>query len=191
MCWWLPLFSTNKTDPDDCQEWARLLRQPVLPEVIEQPNFGVDLAAQIPQVNIPENINAPRQFPMPLILPLGGRYANPAPGLIGALAADQRDTLLPGAAPVNNIAGAQIRPIVGWRDMVVDLPPMPAQPARRGRGRPRHISEPRNILSGPQANVNLNNVHRGQIFLQLFFSAVFQSLLKYSGTDIRSTFVMI
>ena len=118
-------------------------------------------------MNIPEHINAPRQFPMPLILPLGGRYANPAPEFIGALAADQRDPLLPGAAPVNNddpfIAGAQIRPIVGWRDMVANLPPMPAQPARRGRGRPRHISEPRNILSGPQANVNLNNVHRGQI----------------------------
>ena len=63
------------TDPDDCQEQAWLFRQLVLPEVIEQPNFGVDLAAQIPQVNIPEHINAPRQFPfylwvedMPILL---------------------------------------------------------------------------------------------------------------------------
>lgn len=47
--------------------------------------------------------------------------------------------------------------------MAANLPPIPAQSARRGRGRPRHMSGPRNVLSGPHANADLNNVHRGQI----------------------------
>ena len=147
----------NMTDPENRRSQARLHRQPVLPQgIIEQPNFGLELAAQIPEVHIPEHINAPRQFPMPVIPPLGRGNPVPAPGIFGALVG--------GAAVQNNddpfAAGVQIRPIVGWRDMVAQLPPMPA---RRGRGRPRRVSGPRNVLGGPQANVDLNNVHRGQI----------------------------
>jgi hypothetical protein len=97
----------NMTDPDHRRSQARLHRQPVLPQGIQQPLFGPDLAAQIPEVHIPENIDAPRQFIMPVI------------------------------------------------------PPVPVVPARRGR--PRRISGPRNVLSGPQANADLHNVHRGQI----------------------------
>ena len=136
----------NMTDPENRRSQARLCRQPVLPQgIVEQPNFGLGLAAQIPEVHIPKHINAPRQFPMPVI---------PAPGLFGALV---------GGAAVHNgddpfAAGVQTRPIVGWREMAAQLPPMPAQPARRGRGRPRQTSGPRNVLGGPQANVDLNNV---------------------------------
>ena len=33
----------NMTDPDDCHSQAKLLRQPVLPQGIEQTNFGLNL----------------------------------------------------------------------------------------------------------------------------------------------------
>ena len=142
----------NMTDPDNRRSQARLCRQPVLPQgIIEQPNFGLQLAAQIPEVHIPEHINAPRQFPMPFIPAVGRGNAIPAPGLFGALVGGAGDPFA---------VGVQSRPIVGWRDMAAQLPPMPA---KKGRGRPRCISGPRNVLSGPQANADLNNVHRGQI----------------------------
>ena len=70
-----------------------------------------NLAAQIPEVLIPEHINAPRQYPVHSDDPF--------------------------------TAGAQNRPMFGWRDMVAHLPPMPAQLARSGR--------PRAVLSGPHA----------------------------------------
>ena len=41
------------TDPDDCQRQAGLLRQPILHQGIQQPNFGLNLN--------PEHINAPRE----------------------------------------------------------------------------------------------------------------------------------
>ncbi|KAF8678013.1 hypothetical protein AX14_004723 [Amanita brunnescens Koide BX004] len=58
----------NMTDPDDCCSQARGLKQPIFPD-IEQPTFGQQLAAQIPEVHIPEHFNAPRQFPMPILDP--------------------------------------------------------------------------------------------------------------------------
>ncbi|KAF8341861.1 hypothetical protein F5887DRAFT_918872 [Amanita rubescens] len=142
----------NMTDPDNCRSQARHHRQPVLPHgIVEQPNFGLELAAQIPQVDIPEHVNAPRQFPMPAIFPLGRGNAIPAPGLFGALVGGET------AVQIDDLfaAGAQDRRIIGWRDVAAQLPP--PQPVRRGRGRPR------DVLSGPQANIDLNNVHRGHI----------------------------
>ncbi|KAF8346240.1 hypothetical protein F5887DRAFT_1185189 [Amanita rubescens] len=142
------------TDPDNHRSQARLRRQPVLPHgIVEQPNFGLELAAQIPEVHIPEHINAPRQFPMPAIFPLGRGNAIPAPGLFGALVGGET------AVQIDDLfaAGVQARPIIGWGDVAAQLPPVAPQPARRGRRRPR------DVLSGPQANVDLNNVHRGHI----------------------------
>jgi hypothetical protein len=99
---------------------------------------------------------------MPVIPPLGRRGrggrggAIPAPGFFAAM--------IGGAGAVHDDpfgAGVQTGPIVGWRDLAAQLAPTAAQPAVRGR--PRHMSGPRNVLSGPQANVELNNVHRGHI----------------------------
>ena len=53
----------NMTDPDDHHSQARSLRQPIFPN-IEQPTFCQQLAAQIPEVHIFEQIHAPRKFPV-------------------------------------------------------------------------------------------------------------------------------
>jgi hypothetical protein len=133
------------TNPDDRRSQARHAVQatlPTLPQGIQQLNFGFNLAASIPQVKIPESFNAPRQFPMPA----GGNLH-----------------LLPVAVTGNNdpfATGGQAAPIRGWREMLDHLPPL--QPPER-RGRHRHISGPRNVLSGAHADPVLNNVHRGQI----------------------------
>jgi hypothetical protein len=99
----------NMTDPDHRRSQARLRRQPILPQGIEQPNFGHDLAAQIPEVHIPEHINAPLQFPMPVIPPFGRGNVIAPQGLFGGLVG--------GEAALHNgdlfAAGVQTRPIVG------------------------------------------------------------------------------
>lgn len=122
----------NMTDPDDRRSQARSLRQPIFPN-IEQPTFGQQLAAQIPEVHIPVHIDAPRQFPMPILQP--GLFA---------------------AAPA---AGAHAGP-VDLQEMLRNLPPMPVRPRR---GRPTGVSGPRVELAGDNANPALNNVHRGHI----------------------------
>ena len=112
----------NMTDPDDRHSQARQHRQPFFPQGIDQPNFGLNLAAEIPEVHIPEHITAPRQFPMPAIPPLNPlnrrRRGNVAPVLVGALAA--LNPAHPGVAPVNDdnpfVAGIQTRPVIGWRE---------------------------------------------------------------------------
>ena len=58
----------NMTDPDDHHSQARSLRQPIFPN-IEQPTFGQQLAAQIPETHIPKQIHGPRQFSMAILQP--------------------------------------------------------------------------------------------------------------------------
>ena len=101
----------NMTDPDDHCSQARL-RQPIFPD-IEQPTFGQQLAAQIPEVHIPEHFNAPRQLPMPIL----------DPGLLAAAPA-----VAAHAGPVDLQA------------LIKKLPPIPMRPRR---GRPRRVSGPR------------------------------------------------
>jgi hypothetical protein len=91
-------------------------------------------------VQIPESFNVPRQFPLP------------AMGNLLSVAATGND---------DPFATAGLAaPITSWRDILDHLPPMPL-PAWRGRH--RHISGSRNIISGAQAELALNNIHRGQI----------------------------
>jgi hypothetical protein len=84
------------TDPDDRRSQARhaaQAAQATLPQGIQQPNFGL-LAALIPEVQIPESFNAPRQFGMPT-LPVA------VTGNTGGQAASWRDmlSLLPPLQP--------------------------------------------------------------------------------------------
>ena len=58
------LQQLQMTDPD--QRRTRIgSRNDPPPQPVPQPNFLAQLAAQIPQVHIPDSVYAPRQFPVP------------------------------------------------------------------------------------------------------------------------------
>ena len=124
----------NMTDPDDRRRRAHhsaLSNLPTVPQAIEQPNFGLALANMIPQVQIPDNLDAPFQFPRPAI------------------------PLLMGNDPF--AMGGQERPITGWRDMMNNLPPMPVPPRR---GRVRHDVALNNVHRGQIAHREQAENHR-------------------------------
>ena len=104
---------SNVTDHDDHNRQGHcsaLSNLSAVPQAVEQTNFRLDLAHLIPQVQVPDDLDTPLEFPMPVIPPLRGN-----------------DTFA---------IGGQERPIRGWRDRMNNLPSlMPV--GSRGRGRPR------------------------------------------------------
>jgi len=64
------MHQLQMTDPDDCCSRSRAgTPPPPLPVPIQQPNFLANLAANIPQVHIPDSIYAPARHVMPQIPP--------------------------------------------------------------------------------------------------------------------------
>ena len=130
-------------------------------------NFGAALAAQIPQVQMPVDWNAPRQFPLPGPAPMeriGAIFGNPV-GVVPF-------------APIiaNNIWGVNVAATIpqvqlpaGWDSPLANpipvIPPAPQLQTRRGRGRGRGLGPLHNI-SGGQADHALNGLHRGHIALR-------------------------
>ena len=130
-------------------------------------NFGAALAAQIPQVQMPVDWNAPMQFPLPGPAPMeriGAIFANPV-GVVPF-------------APIigNNIWGVNVAATIpqvqlpaGWDSPLANpipvIPPAPQLQTRRGRGRGRG-SGPLHNISGGQADPALNALHRGHIALR-------------------------
>ena len=63
------LYRLQMTDPDHRRSRSRA-NTPPPPLPIQQPNFLTDLAANIPQVQIPDSFNAPIRHPMPVVPPM-------------------------------------------------------------------------------------------------------------------------
>jgi hypothetical protein len=131
-------------------------------------NFGASLAAQIPQVQMPVDWNAPRQFPLP---------AAPAPmERIGAIFSNPVGVVPFAPIIANNIWGVNVAATIpqvqlpaGWNSPLANpvpvVPPAPQLQTRRGRGRGRG-SGPLHNISGGQADPALNGLHRGHIALR-------------------------
>ena len=170
------------TDPDDRRSRSRGTTPPATPQAVPQPNFLADLAARIPQVQIPADFDAPRLHPMPRVNfqpPL-----QPTPGVSAAPAAmslnDPEDPFGfgfgSGGGPTHDLAlqrlaevyGVNIPPEVqlpaNWDALLQNpmpvVPPMPIPP-RRGRG--RRALGPLHDISGSQRDPALNGLHRGHI----------------------------
>ena len=58
------------TDPDEHHSSRGNTPPQLLPQPIQQPNFGAILAAAIPQVQISDNLDAPPKFVMLVVPPL-------------------------------------------------------------------------------------------------------------------------
>jgi hypothetical protein len=168
------------TDPDDRHSRSRSATPPVTPQAIPQPNFLADLAASIPQVQIPSDFDAPRLHPMPRVNlqpPL-----QPTPGVSAAPAAiSLNDPEDPfgfgfGSGPRHNLAPQRLAGVYGvnmspevhlpanWNALLQNpmpaVPPMPIPP-RRGQGRPP--LGPLHDISGRQRDPALHGLHRGHI----------------------------
>jgi hypothetical protein len=150
------------TNPDERRSRTRVC----LPSgPVVQPNFGATLAAQIPQVEMPADWNAPRQFPMPAVsvqrsgAPLGNRIGMVALGPTVATNVGLGVNLL-AAIP-------QVQLPAGWDAPLANpipvVPPAPQLQRRRGRGR---VTGPLHDISGGQADPALNGLHRGHIALR-------------------------
>ncbi|KAF8227960.1 hypothetical protein L208DRAFT_1379552 [Tricholoma matsutake] len=131
-------------------------------------NYGAALGAQIPQVEMPADWNAPREFPLPVVAP-GPMQFRSAPrgsgvGMVGL---------------GSNVAAAipQVQLPVGWdaplANPVPVIPPEPQLHTRRGRWRGRWRWRwrgrglgPLHTISGVQADPAFNNLHRGHIALR-------------------------
>ena len=59
------LQQLQMTDPDQRRTRISSRNDPAAEAVVPQPNFLAQLAAQIPQVHVPDSIYAPRRFPIP------------------------------------------------------------------------------------------------------------------------------
>jgi hypothetical protein len=138
------------TNPDERRSRTRVC-PPSGPVV--QPNFGATLAAQIPQVEMPADWNAPREFPMPVVGPVSAPVQRSAPlgngvGMMG---------LGPIVANVGlgmNLLAAipQVQLPAGWdaplANPVPVVPPAP-QLLHRRRGRVRvRVTGPLHDISG-------------------------------------------
>jgi hypothetical protein len=138
------------TNPDERRSRIRV-STPI--EGIVPLNYGAALAAQIPQVQMPSDWNAPRQFPLPVVAPPAMAYGV---GMVGLGV---------------NVAAAipQVQLPLGWdaplANPVPVVPPAPQLQRRRGRGRGRGLG-PLHDISGGQADPALNNLHRGHIALR-------------------------
>jgi len=159
------------TNPDERRSRTRVCP---FSEPVVQPNFGATLAAQIPQVEMPADWNAPRDFPMPVVGPVpapvqrGGAPLGNGVGMMG---------LGPIVANVGlgmNLLAAipQVQLPAGWDAPLANpVPVVPPAPQllqrRRGRGRGRgRVTGPLHDISGRQADPALNGLHRGHIALR-------------------------
>jgi hypothetical protein len=138
---------------------------------VVQPNFGATLAAQISQVEMPANWNAPREFPMPVVGPVSAPVQRSAPlengvGMMGL------GSIVANVGLGMNLLAAipQVQLPAGWdaplANPVPVVPPAPQllhRRRRRGRGR---VTGPLHDISGGQADPALNGLHRGHIALR-------------------------
>jgi len=167
------------TNPDERRSRIRVSGST---EGIVPLNYGAALAAQIPQVEMPADWDAPRRFGLPIGIPGPGPMGRGV-GMVGlginmAAAIPQVqlpvgwDAPLANPVPVlQNVAATipQVQLPAGWDAPLMNpvpvVPPAPLLPTRRRRGRGRVLGPLHNI-SGGQADPALNGLHRGHIALR-------------------------
>jgi hypothetical protein len=125
------LQQLQMTDPD--QRRTRISgRNNPAPPTVPQPDFFAQLAAQIPQVHVPDSVYAPRQFPVPVIgVPL--QPAGPT-----ATSNDPFTATIPNPQqPALHIPEVQLP--AGWnaplQNPIPVVPPAPQLQTKRGRRR--------------------------------------------------------
>jgi hypothetical protein len=137
-------------------------------------NYGAALAAQIPQVQMPADWNAPRQFPLPVVAPMGNGVGMVGLGInVAAAAIPQVQLPLGWDAPLANPTGIcfdkcscyhTTSTATSWMECTFSQPyscgsTCTTTPKKKGEGKREGIGTIAYHFRCPA----LNNLHRGHI----------------------------